>query len=283
MHVCVYLFKVWALEALPADRKLETDSNADFSSVSSSSVKLITGASDSTLTVWYDATAEVQNEEVGRREEFVRRKQEMLNAYRCGQYAKAMEIAMEIDQPLRLRGLLEKLIAEGTLQQYIEQVEFSPTTLTRLLLYARDWNTNARFCGVAQAVLSFALSSFTFEELRRAVREASASAFHTAEHSTSGRKDIADANVSTSTEGTTAVALQDMVKGLVAYSERHLKRVEKVYQSSFLLEYTLRSMQKLLPQLPKDQQQNHNFVTDKHNDVTKSESKHVVAPSTCPM
>ena len=55
-----------------------------------------------------------------------------------------MTIALEIDQPLRLRGLLEQLVEAGTLAEHASQVPFTPQTLTRLLLYARDWNTNTR-------------------------------------------------------------------------------------------------------------------------------------------
>ncbi len=55
-----------------------------------------------------------------------------------------MAIALEIDQPLRLRGLLEQLLEAGTLVEHAEQIAFTPQTLTRLLLYIRDWNTNTR-------------------------------------------------------------------------------------------------------------------------------------------
>jgi len=195
--------------------------------------RIITGASDSALKIWYDATAEVEDEAIGQREEFVLREQEMLNAYRSGKYARAMTIALEIDQPLRLRGLLEKLVEENSLDKHVGAVVFTPQTLTRFLLYIRDWNTNARFCEVAQQSLSFVLKTFSFAQLRRAVKEAGKSA------QTKG-------NAGSSEEGVTSV--HEIVAGLVAYSERHLKRSARVYQSSFVVEYTLKSMQKLLPQ-----------------------------------
>ena len=192
----------------------------------------MSAASDSTLKIWYDATAEVENEAVGKREQFVLREQEMLNAYRRGMHARAMTIALEIDQPLRLRGLLEKLVQEGTLEKYVSQVTFTPLTLTRLFLYIRDWNTNSRFCGIAQATLSYILTVFSFDDIRRSVREANAN------HS----EEIIE------TTGEHVVSLSDLVAGLTAYSDRHLKRATNIFQSSFLVEYTLRSMQKLLPQ-----------------------------------
>ena len=155
-----------------------------------------------------------------------------------GSYATAMTIALEIDQPQRLRGLLEKLLEEeGAIDRVAADVVFTPVTLTRLLLYVRDWNTNARYCDVAQAVLSFVLTAFTFEEIRRAVREAGSDANSRGNGGArsggrgadrdgkGGGRDDGDNNQS----GDGAVVLSDLVAGLIAYSERHLKRAARVY------------------------------------------------------
>ena len=205
-----------------------------------------TESSWSHLSPRYDATSEVEDEAIGLREEFVLREQEMLNAYRSGQYARAMTIALEIDQPLRLRGLLQKLVEEDSLAHHVSQVVFSPKTLTRLLLYVRDWNTNARFCGVAQAVLEFVLANFSFADIRRAVREGGAEA--ATKGNAGSSSGVLDKQSASSDSPGERVVLSDLLAGLVAYSERHLKRAARVYQSSFLVEYTLGSMQKLLPQ-----------------------------------
>lgn len=84
-----------------------------------------------------------------------------------------------------------------------------------LLLRVRDWNTNARTAPVAQKVLNCVLKNYsasTFTEMAR------------------------DRNMK---------GIKDLLRALKVYTERHFKRMEDLVNESYLLEYTLRSIDEI--------------------------------------
>lgn len=79
-----------------------------------------------------------------------------------------------------------------------------------LIALLREWNTNSKFCYVSHAVLAVLLATKGCDKLVR------------------------------------MAALREGVEGLVAYSERHFQRIDKLYQSAYVLEYFTGQMS-LLP------------------------------------
>ena len=135
-------------------------------------------------------------------------------------YRRAIEVALSLGHPGRLLQLFKDLNGDSgvTGSADVDRVlkELAPADLVRLLLYVRDWNTRASSAAVAQRVLHAIM------KLRSA-------------------DDIANAfeNASTSDEKN---GLHELVEGLIPYTERHLGRMERLVQESYVLDYVLREM-----------------------------------------
>ena len=89
-------------------------------------------------------------------------------------YLNAILLALSLEQPFRLLGLFREVYEarpEGdesiTGSENIDTIlaELSLENITKLLGYARDWNTNAKHSDIAQVVIYAILSSHTSEEL----------------------------------------------------------------------------------------------------------------------
>jgi U3 small nucleolar RNA-associated protein 13 len=94
--------------------------------------------------------------------------------------------------------------------------ELAPADLVRLLLYVRDWNTRASSAAVAQRVLHAIMKLRSADDIAHAFENAS----------TSDEKN----------------GLHELVEGLIPYTERHLGRMERLVQESYVLDYVLREM-----------------------------------------
>lgn len=113
--------------------------------------------------------------------------------------------------------------------------------LAKLLRYVRGWNANARTSTVAQRVLHAVVKLRKAEEIVQAFDSPAAFA---------GMSGGDDASEGTSVEGGSAVAkaargasaLRELVEALVPYTERHLARMEKLVQESYVVDYLLEEM-----------------------------------------
>jgi U3 small nucleolar RNA-associated protein 13 len=106
--------------------------------------------------------------------------------------------------------------------------------LAKLLRYVRDWNTKAKTSTVAQKVL------LTIVKLRSADEIIQAFGDETDE------KVFADGEAFqpsiTTTVATGRTALKELIDALIPYSERHLSRMEKLVQDSYVVDYLLGEM-----------------------------------------
>lgn len=94
--------------------------------------------------------------------------------------------------------------------------------LAKLLRYARDWNANARTSAVAQQVL------YTIVKLRTPEDVSKGFNVHIGEE---GHE---------STNGSTA--MKEVIDALLPYTERHLSRMDKLVQESYMIDYVLSEM-----------------------------------------
>jgi U3 small nucleolar RNA-associated protein 13 len=135
-------------------------------------------------------------------------------------YRRAIEVALSLGHPGRLLQLFKGLKGDSgvTGSADVDQVlqELTSADLVRLLRYVRDWNTRASSAAVAQRVLHATV------KLRPA-------------------EDIAHAFEDTST-GDEGNGLHELVEGLIPYTERHLVRMERLVQESYVIDYVLREM-----------------------------------------
>ncbi|KAG6330864.1 hypothetical protein ID866_8226 [Astraeus odoratus] len=100
--------------------------------------------------------------------------------------------------------------------------------LALLLRYVRDWNSNARTSGVAQSVLYAIVKLRHVEDVIAAFGDELSQAVSSAD------------DLPKQAGGRTA--LKELVDGLIPYTQRHLSRLERLIQESFVLDYILNEM-----------------------------------------
>ncbi|PPQ72265.1 hypothetical protein CVT24_004682 [Panaeolus cyanescens] len=211
--------------------------------ISSDGRTIVSGAADSVVTFWEDCTEENELEKETKRTEQALKDQDFQNYLLLNDYKRAIELALAMSQPGRLLRLF-KMIASADCEGYSAEAftgneavddvikKLTGADIAKLLRFVRDWNTNAKTAGVAQQVL------FAIVKLRpvdNIVQTFEDEASHTA---------LEDGDLeqvsSNATSGRTA--LKEMVDALITYSERHLARVERLVQESYVIDYLLGEM-----------------------------------------
>eukprot|EP00611_Tribonema_gayanum_P004473 TRINITY_DN1366_c0_g1_i2.p1 TRINITY_DN1366_c0_g1~~TRINITY_DN1366_c0_g1_i2.p1 ORF type:complete len:723 (+),score=200.57 TRINITY_DN1366_c0_g1_i2:1889-4057(+) len=195
-------------------------------------VELITGGADSFINVWRDVTTEQQQEAIQKAEEDLLKEQSLANSLRERNFKRAAALAFELKRPNRLWAVIKDMLAEAektayeaATEQELESDELSDAgresmdalvnhwdeeQIKTCLSYCRDWNTNAKTAAVAQAVITALLRCIGLERLSQ---------------------------VETCSE---------VLEALLPYSERHYQRLDRLLQSTYLVDYTLAGMRMLL-------------------------------------
>jgi U3 small nucleolar RNA-associated protein 13 len=106
--------------------------------------------------------------------------------------------------------------------------------LARLLRYVRDWNANAKTSAIAQNVLYAVVKLRPADDVAEAFGE-EADGFSVRAGGGFGE----GPNKGSRVGGT---ALRELVDALIPYTERHLSRMEKLVQDSYVVDYILSEM-----------------------------------------
>lgn len=150
-------------------------------------------------------------------------------------YKRAIQLALAMSQPGRLFSLFKEvsgheqtaLTGNASVDEVIKTLGGSD--LAKLLRFVRDWNTNAKTAAVAQGVLFAVMKLRSAEEVIGAFGEEGT------------EKAFAEGGgVAVATTGGTAV--KELVDALIPYSERHLSRLERLVQESYVVDYILGEM-----------------------------------------
>ncbi|KAL0993109.1 hypothetical protein UPYG_G00103330 [Umbra pygmaea] len=170
--------------------------------------RIVTASADSNITVWKDVTEEEKAEEQAKQEVQILKKQELTNLLHEKKYLKALGLAISLDQPHTVLKVIQA-IRQG--EDGDDQLEKTLLKLRQdqkesMLHYCTVWNTNARSCLDAQAVIRVMLTHLTPEELLQ---------FQGA------RKNL---------------------EGLIPYTERHMQRISRLLQASMFLHYMWQKM-----------------------------------------
>jgi U3 small nucleolar RNA-associated protein 13 len=109
--------------------------------------------------------------------------------------------------------------------------------LSKLLQYLRDWNARAKTSAVAQDVLYAVVKLRTAEDVVAAFG--------------STTREIPSNELDSSREPNSAAdtALKEIIDGLIPYTERHLTRMERLVQESYVVDYLLSEMDTLLDEM----------------------------------
>ena len=220
----------------------------------------MSGAADSVVTFWEDCTEEHEIEKETKRTELAlkyveqqysfccmlttisHRDQDFMNYLALHDYKRAIQLALSMSQPGRLLSLFRDVISSppGNADQpsiigdpSVDEVirTLGGSDLAKLLRFVRDWNTNAKTSAVAQKVLFTIVKLHSADEIIQAFSDEV------------NEKVFADGGEVSSQPTTTGrTALKELVDALIPYSERHLSRMDKLVQDSYVVDYILSEM-----------------------------------------
>jgi len=167
------------------------------------------------------------------------REQDFSNYVSLSDYRKAIHLALTMEQPGRLLNLFRdiqsvhaddnSIIGLSSVDEVIRTLGGSE--LATLLRYVRDWNTNAKTSGVAQRVLYAVVKLKSAEAVMKAC--------------SNDLGDVVVVNsdtVESKVAGASGMALKELVDALIPYTERHLSRMDKLIQDSYMVDYILGEM-----------------------------------------
>lgn len=100
--------------------------------------------------------------------------------------------------------------------------------LAKLLRYVRDWNAKAKTSGVAQGILYAVMKLRSATDVMQAFGDEAGEAMF--------------ANGSIGKAGSGGTSLKELVDALIPYTERHLSRMDRLVQESYVVDYILGEM-----------------------------------------
>ncbi len=223
--------RVWALAVRSA-------SALSLSSTSTPSTPrtLVSGGGDAIITFWRDTTASTVAAAAEAAKERVEQEQQLSNHMRRGAYREALTLALQLNQPGRLLAVLSQTMTGSGSEAAAAGVNaalasLSDDQLYTLLLRVRDWNTNGRTAPVAQHVLATLVHSYPAARLAGLAKH---------------RKGAAGPDNASSGGGggggVRGPGIKDVLDALLAYTERHYRRMAELLDESYLVDYTLQEM-----------------------------------------
>ncbi|XP_028267812.1 transducin beta-like protein 3 [Parambassis ranga] len=170
--------------------------------------KMVTGSADSTITIWEDVTEVELAEEQAKQEDQILKQQELSNLLHEKKYLKALGLAISLDHPHTVLRVIKAIREVENSHELLEKtlLKLRVDQKESLLRYCVVWNTNAKNCQDAQAVLQVLLTHLPPEELLQY-------------------------------QGT-----RTHLEGLIPYTERHMKRIGNLLQASMFLNYMWQKM-----------------------------------------
>ncbi|XP_050423894.1 transducin beta-like protein 3 [Adelges cooleyi] len=199
------LLKIWCLKSSECLATLDKHSSKIWamSDVDDGSI-LITGGADSRLVVWHDRTEEVKIAEAAARQTREMQDQQLQNLLQNEQLLPALKISIKLGRPNTALKILQKLSKQGQGQDLKIVCQNIDIEQKEILLdYILDWNTNGKHCLAAQLILNVLMN------------------------------DIMTGKIKIS---------QEKLQGLIAYSERHFKRLTSILTQTQFLRYTINCM-----------------------------------------
>ncbi|GLB35811.1 putative utp13 specific WD40 associated domain [Lyophyllum shimeji] len=203
--------------------------------VSTDERRIVSGAADSVVTFWEDCTEEQEEEKELARANLVQKEQDFQNYVSLHDYRRAIQLALAMEQPGRLLSLFRNIqtndaeAASITGRCSVDEVirTMGGSDLAKLLHFARDWNTNAKTSRVAQVVLHAIVKLRSADDMMKAFQDEQGEAAFV--------KGEVPVQKSTS-------ALKELVDAFIPYTERHLARMNKLVQESYMVDYILGEM-----------------------------------------
>ncbi|KAK4546198.1 hypothetical protein LTR36_002335 [Oleoguttula mirabilis] len=262
-----HIDRVWALAVRPppvlsaeASKKRPSqsqdaemaDGDEEEVPVGGSTLELVSGSADSTLTFWHDTTASTAQAATTQATQRVEQDQELQNYIRASNYREAIVLALQLNHPKRLLDLFSAVVnGPHDAGSFIGKIavdeviaSLSDGQLWNLLRRVRDWNANGRTHSVAQHVLYAILRLVPRERLLnlRNRRRKAAAAAEAEEDDEGVDGELADAMAALTTREQSKESVKDVLDGLKAYTQRHYERLETTGAERFVLAWALQQM-----------------------------------------
>ena len=173
------------------------------------------------------------------------REQDLANYLDAKDYKNALVLALSMDQPRRLLGLLSDILSDRSYGAQDDTSshplltpvigELHSSDIYRLLEYIRDWNARSRDADIAQAILHIILKTHSISDILSA--KAEASGLETAVIDSSAKRQVAKGSVN------------EIIDALLPYTERHYARMNRLQQESAFLGYIIAQMDEYAPEI----------------------------------
>ena len=258
-----HIDRVWALAVKPApllsaeeqkqrdgrDAQMEDADDEDETPPAESTLELVSGSADSTLTFWHDTTSATALATTQQATQRVEQDQELQNHIRAANYREAIVLALQLNHPKRLLDLFTTVVngphEPGSFvgKNDVDDViaSLSNSQLWSLLRRVRDWNANGRTHDVAQHIL-YAILRLIPKERLLSLRDRRRKAAVLDEDDADGELAGAMAELSTKDAAGGKESVKDVLDGLKAYTQRHYDRLSTVSEERFVLQWALQQM-----------------------------------------
>ncbi|KAF7303158.1 U3 small nucleolar RNA-associated protein [Mycena kentingensis (nom. inval.)] len=237
------LVKVWNVREEECAATLDNHQDKVWAlTISQDERTIVSAAADSVVTFWQDCTEEQEVEKEEKRADLVLKEQDFLNYLELNDYRRAIQLALSMGQPGRLYNLFNDVRKAGadevnsiTGNVAVDEVirTLAGPDLAKLLRYVRDWNASAKTSVVAQGVLFAVMKLRQAEDVMRAFDE---------EVRFSGDGEAEGEAEVMKRRGTGKTALKDLVEALIPYTQRHLARMDRLVQESYMVDFVLTEM-----------------------------------------
>ncbi|KAF2073848.1 hypothetical protein CYY_004844 [Polysphondylium violaceum] len=205
------LIKLWNIKTNECVNTFEGhDSKIWGLAVNKDQEHFITGGSDSRVIVWKDHTLIEEEREKQEEEKNILYKQNLETALRNRDYLSALRLAFILNQPQQTLSIFKQMYSDTGNDALIREnvVQLGNNEVVKCLQFIRDWNTNSKFVTISQMVLNSIITSRTPEEFSQL-----------------STKDI-----------------PRILESLIPYSDRHFQRIDKMLQKTYLIDYTISSI-----------------------------------------
>ncbi|ORZ39314.1 quinon protein alcohol dehydrogenase-like superfamily [Catenaria anguillulae PL171] len=175
---------------------------------------VVSGGADSVIQVWEDSTVEEQEKRLKAEQDLIVKEQDLSNYLLKKDYKNAILLALSLNKPYRILKIVEEVMRhrqDATSISGSAAIDSALGSLPlpqveKLLTFARDWNTHAKSSAVAHVVFRVLLEHHPLDALL------------------------------------TLAEIKPLADAVIAYTERHVNRLDEWVTQSYLLDYTIHAM-----------------------------------------
>lgn len=179
---------------------------------------IISADADGVFQFWRDCTEEQREQDLEKEKKKVEQEQTLQNYLSNEDWTNAFLLALTLDHPMRLFNVLRRSVIKSdddTTSIFNKELDEVISTLSNeqlilLIKRSRDWNTNARTHNIAQKVIKCILLHHNISELCE------------------------------------IPGLVQLVDAIIPYTKRHFSRVDNLIEQSYILDYALVEMDRIL-------------------------------------